>query len=159
MPSPEIPRPEITSPLPDLVPVRMLNEFAYCPRLSYLEWVQGEWGDSADTLDGVADSALAIANAAVTAGSRAATVKAAVNPFAQVGDLAAARDAFGRLSEALIAYVQAATGAVGGGVNVAYCPMARKRWLQKGEAIANPYYGRKMADCGRIVSADEPPPR
>ncbi|HXF76024.1 MAG TPA: CRISPR-associated endonuclease Cas1 [Methylomirabilota bacterium] len=30
----------------------MLNEFAYCPRLAYLEWVQGEWSDSADTVEG-----------------------------------------------------------------------------------------------------------
>jgi CRISP-associated protein Cas1 len=30
----------------------MLNEFTYCPRLGYLEWVQGEWADSADTVDG-----------------------------------------------------------------------------------------------------------
>jgi CRISPR-associated protein Cas1 len=30
----------------------MLNEFAYCPRLAYLEWVQGEWAASADTVDG-----------------------------------------------------------------------------------------------------------
>ncbi|HEY0005890.1 MAG TPA: CRISPR-associated endonuclease Cas1 [Pyrinomonadaceae bacterium] len=30
----------------------MLNEFAYCPRLFYLEHVQGEWAHSADTLDG-----------------------------------------------------------------------------------------------------------
>ncbi|MBI2265391.1 MAG: CRISPR-associated endonuclease Cas1 [Armatimonadetes bacterium] len=30
----------------------MLNEFAYCPRLFYLEWVQGEWSESADTLEG-----------------------------------------------------------------------------------------------------------
>ena len=29
--------------VPDLIPARMLNEFAYCPRLSYLEWVQGEF--------------------------------------------------------------------------------------------------------------------
>ena len=35
-----------------LLPVRMLNEYAYCPRLFYLEWVQGEWRESADTLDG-----------------------------------------------------------------------------------------------------------
>lgn len=34
------------------LPVRMLNEYAYCPRLFYLEWVQGEWRDNADTLDG-----------------------------------------------------------------------------------------------------------
>lgn len=36
----------------DLLPARMLNEFTYCPRLFYLEWVQGEWEDSADTIEG-----------------------------------------------------------------------------------------------------------
>jgi CRISPR-associated protein Cas1 len=30
----------------------MLNEFTYCPRLFYLEYVQQEWAHSADTLDG-----------------------------------------------------------------------------------------------------------
>ena len=35
-----------------LLPARMLNEFAYCPRLFHLEWVQGEWRESAETLDG-----------------------------------------------------------------------------------------------------------
>lgn len=35
-----------------LLPVRMLNEFSYCPRLGYLEWVQGEFADSADTVEG-----------------------------------------------------------------------------------------------------------
>ena len=38
--------------IPDLVPARMLNEHAYCPRLAYLEWVQGDFADSADTIDG-----------------------------------------------------------------------------------------------------------
>ena len=37
---------------PELVPARMLNEYAYCPRLAYLEWVQGEFADSVDTLEG-----------------------------------------------------------------------------------------------------------
>jgi CRISP-associated protein Cas1 len=36
----------------ELVPARMLNEFIYCPRLFYLEWVQGEFADSVDTVDG-----------------------------------------------------------------------------------------------------------
>ena len=36
----------------ELVPARMLNEYAYCPRLCYMEWVQGEFVHSADTLDG-----------------------------------------------------------------------------------------------------------
>ena len=38
--------------LPGLVPARMLNEYAYCPRLAYLEWVQGEFEDSVDTIEG-----------------------------------------------------------------------------------------------------------
>ena len=37
---------------PDLIPARMLNEFVYCPRLCYMEWVQGEFAHSADTIDG-----------------------------------------------------------------------------------------------------------
>ena len=37
---------------PPLVPARMVNEFVYCPRLAYLEWVQGEWAESADTVEG-----------------------------------------------------------------------------------------------------------
>lgn len=37
---------------PDLIPVRMLNEFVYCPRLAHLEWVQGEFEDNADTVEG-----------------------------------------------------------------------------------------------------------
>lgn len=35
-----------------LIPARMLNELSYCPRLFALEWLQGEWADSADTEDG-----------------------------------------------------------------------------------------------------------
>jgi CRISPR-associated protein Cas1 len=37
---------------PDLIPARMLNEFSYCPRLAYLEWVQGEFADNLETLEG-----------------------------------------------------------------------------------------------------------
>ncbi len=35
-----------------LVPARILNEFVYCPRIAFIEWVQGEFEESADTLDG-----------------------------------------------------------------------------------------------------------
>jgi CRISPR-associated protein Cas1 len=30
----------------------MINDYCYCPRLVYLEWVQGEWADSKDTVEG-----------------------------------------------------------------------------------------------------------
>lgn len=35
-----------------LIPVRMLNEYVYCPRLAYMMWVQGEFAHSADTVEG-----------------------------------------------------------------------------------------------------------
>jgi CRISPR-associated protein Cas1 len=47
----ELPFPELSGDQPP-IPVRMLNEHVYCPRLAYLEWVQGEWADSADTVEG-----------------------------------------------------------------------------------------------------------
>ena len=43
---------QIAGTAPELVPARMLNEYAYCPRLAYLEWVQGEFADSVDTVEG-----------------------------------------------------------------------------------------------------------
>lgn len=39
---------------PDLLPARMVNEFVYCPRLFFLEWVHKEFTHSADTLEGAA---------------------------------------------------------------------------------------------------------
>ncbi|MGQ0619690.1 MAG: CRISPR-associated endonuclease Cas4g/Cas1g [Panacagrimonas sp.] len=46
-----LPFPELTGDQP-LLPARMINEYVYCPRLAYLEWVQGEWADSGDTVEG-----------------------------------------------------------------------------------------------------------
>ena len=50
-PSTPVPHPPAAE-APPLVPARMVNEYVYCPRLAYLEWVQGEWADSADTVEG-----------------------------------------------------------------------------------------------------------
>jgi CRISPR-associated protein Cas1 len=38
--------------LPDYLPARMLNEFVYCPRLFFYEWVDGIFQESADTVEG-----------------------------------------------------------------------------------------------------------
>lgn len=38
--------------LPDYLPARMVNEFVYCPRLFFYEWVEGVFQDSADTIEG-----------------------------------------------------------------------------------------------------------
>ncbi len=47
----DLPAPPATAETP-LVPVRMVNEWVYCPRLAFLEWVDGEWADSGDTEEG-----------------------------------------------------------------------------------------------------------
>jgi CRISPR-associated protein Cas1 len=36
---------------PDYLPARMLNEFVYCPRLFFYEWVEGLFAHSADTVE------------------------------------------------------------------------------------------------------------
>jgi CRISPR-associated protein Cas1 len=38
--------------LPDYVPARMLNEFVYCPRLFYYEWVEGVFAHNRETVEG-----------------------------------------------------------------------------------------------------------
>jgi CRISP-associated protein Cas1 len=38
--------------LPDYLPARMLNEFVYCPRLFYYEWVEGVFAHNRETVEG-----------------------------------------------------------------------------------------------------------
>jgi CRISPR-associated protein Cas1 len=42
----------LTGTVPELVPARMLNEYAYCPRLFFLEWVDQLWAPNTDTAEG-----------------------------------------------------------------------------------------------------------
>lgn len=42
----------MSTDVPELVPIQRLAQFVYCPRLFYLEWVQGEWADNAFTEEG-----------------------------------------------------------------------------------------------------------
>ncbi len=39
-------------PPPPLLPARMVNEFVYCPRLFFYEWVEGVFTHNADTVEG-----------------------------------------------------------------------------------------------------------
>lgn len=42
----------IRSEAPEYLPARMLNEFVYCPRLFYYEWVEGVFADNRETVEG-----------------------------------------------------------------------------------------------------------
>src|SRR6266404_4308767 len=49
---PKQPKQRVEVELPDYLPARMLNEFIYCPRLFFYEWVEGVFAHSADTVEG-----------------------------------------------------------------------------------------------------------
>jgi CRISPR-associated protein Cas1 len=46
-----LPRPRHAE-TPEYLPARMINEYVYCPRLFYYEWVEGLFRESADTVEG-----------------------------------------------------------------------------------------------------------
>lgn len=69
----------------------------------------------------------------------------------QAGDLEAARTAFGQLSDAVIARLNAPDGKdAKANLKLAFCPMVKKSWMQRDEQIRNPYYGKTMLTCGEF---------
>lgn len=102
---------------------------------------------AADKIDGVKAAAAAIAKDAAAIGTQGDAVVKAARAVESAADIKAARAAFGSLSDAVIA---AAKTAGMKDVKIAYCPMAGKSWLQKGDKVENPYYGSSMLTCGEF---------
>lgn len=44
---------DVDDVLPATVPARMLNEYVYCPRLFFLEWVDAQFAENADVAEGL----------------------------------------------------------------------------------------------------------
>jgi len=103
-----------------------------------------------DSLAGVKERAHDIASEAAKAGAVEEPVAAAAKAFERVTDLSSARTAFGTLSDAMLIDAKRTGRPLNAGLKVAYCPMARKYWLQTGDTIDNPYYGATMRTCGRF---------
>jgi protein SCO1/2 len=104
-------------------------------------------------LDNLADAktdARVAADAAAKLGAPDEAMQAAASALQQAGDLKSARAAFATLGDALMQQAKASSTPLGDDVKVAYCPMVQKHWLQKGEKIRNPFYGKEMSDCGRL---------
>jgi protein SCO1 len=108
---------------------------------------------NADSLGDSRNDARSIAAEAGTLGPGGATIDAASREFAKAADLKTARTAFARLGDAIMAYAKVTGAGIDDDVKIAYCPMVQKYWLQRGETIRNPYYGKKMSDCGRLNAA------
>ena len=103
-----------------------------------------------DRVDEVRASAGEIATAATRLGAPAMKIDTAALQLASATELADAREKFGTLTDAVVTYMDGMHLNAPDGVRKAYCPMARKSWLQKGDTLANPYYGTAMPTCGEF---------
>jgi hypothetical protein len=121
---------------------RAINQRIVEPYLT----IQG--GLAKDRVDEVKANAGQIATAASGLGAPAAGIATSAVRLSAAADLVDARIKFAALSEAITAYLEAYHVPMPEGVRVAYCPMAKKPWLQRGATIANPYYGSEMLGCG-----------
>ena len=101
-----------------------------------------------DSVDGVRAHAGEIATAATALGAPAMKIDTAALQLASAEEIADARDKFGRLSDAIVTYMDGLHLTPPEGVRVAFCPMKEKPWMQAGSTLANPYYGSSMATCG-----------
>ena len=109
--------------------------------------IQSQLAD--DKGDVKADATL-VAEAAAALGPSGEPIAAAARSLASQSTLSAAREAFGALSDALVAYADSTHATLGSSTATAYCPMVKKSWLQQGDEIRNPYFGKSMLGCGTV---------
>jgi hypothetical protein len=106
-----------------------------------------------DTTENIKANAGNIATAATALGAPAMKIDTAALQLSAAAeaaepDIAVIRERFGVLSEAIDTYMTGLKLKTPEGVRVAYCPMVKKPWLQQGDSLANPYYGKEMLTCG-----------
>jgi protein SCO1/2 len=106
-----------------------------------------------DSMTDVSNAARTIASEAAKLGEGGAAMQAAAVELRAAADVKASRAAFARLGDAIMIRAKDTRAAIGDDVRIAYCPMAQRYWLQRGETIQNPFYGQKMSDCGRLNAA------
>ena len=104
-----------------------------------------------DSMDHVNHHAMAISKAVKEHklhGIAAETSQQATK-VAQSKSLKSARHSFKALSQSFVDYLANHPDKTGK-YRVAYCPMAKASWIQEGEAIRNPYFGKSMLNCGSL---------
>jgi hypothetical protein len=101
---------------------------------------------SADKLADVAPHAKELAARAEAIGG--ADAKKAADQLAAATKIEDARRSFGELSTILVPVFQAEAIP---GTTAYMCPMNQKRWVQRGDKVENPYYGKAMLTCGSVL--------
>jgi membrane fusion protein, copper/silver efflux system len=104
----------------------------------------------ADKTDTIKAQAHAIGEQAAQMGQPGAALVTASADLEKAADIKAAREAFGPLSEAVVAAARADGWTDVSGLKLVYCPMVKKPWLQTGDKIQNPYFGQAMPGCGEL---------
>lgn len=106
-----------------------------------------------DTTDGVHTNADLVATAAGALGAPASKIRDAAVQLseaskAETPDIRDVREKFGTMSDEIDTYMTDRKLTPPGGVRVAFCPMMQLPWLQTGDTVSNPYYGKDMPTCG-----------
>ena len=103
---------------------------------------------AADSLTDALPHAKMLARTAAAAGGAAA--KKPADALASAVNIEEARKQFGELSTILVPIFQAEAIP---GTTAYMCPMKQKPWVQRGDKMANPYYGKAMLTCGTVLPA------
>ena len=103
---------------------------------------------AADSLTDALPHAKMLAPKAEAAGGMPA--KKAAEALAAAANIEEARKQFGELSTILVPMFQAEAIP---GTTAYMCPMKQKPWVQRGDKMANPYYGKAMLTCGTVLPA------
>jgi Cu(I)/Ag(I) efflux system membrane fusion protein len=116
---------------------------------SYLE-IQAQL--AADKVAAIKAPAAAIVKEATPMGAAGAEIVTAAKAVEAASDLKKAREAFAKLSTAVITAAKAEGWQGLEGVKLGFCPMAPApgNWLQKEDKVRNPYYGTAMLECGEL---------
>ena len=102
---------------------------------------------AADSLKDATPHAKVLAEKAEAAGG--APAKKAADALAAATTIEEARKQFGELSTILVPLFQAEAIP---GTTAYMCSMKQKPWIQRGDKIANPYYGKAMLACGTVLT-------
>ena len=105
---------------------------------------------ASDRLERVSAEAGKIEQHAAGMGAAGDTILKSAKALGSARDLKGAREAFGGLSDAVIAAGNAQGWKDIPDLRVAYCPMVKKSWIQKELELRNPYYGSTMLTCGEF---------
>jgi Protein of unknown function (DUF3347) len=105
---------------------------------------------AADKIETVKVQAHAIVDQAAKLDQGGSAIAAAAAMVEKAEDIKAVRNAFGPLSDAVVAAAKADGWTDVSGLKLAYCPMVKHTWLQTSETLQNPYFGQSMPGCGEF---------